>query len=298
MTEAQEPAPPFGTLPWDQYVIEKWDAALPVSKEQQKKDLVTTWIGLGRYGRTAYFQRAMDWDDEVPSHVPQDLLSEADRCLDELGLIQMLWIRTWYGTEFKSSDHDQASSSTGATEAVTRASTDAGYRRLHDKAFLWDPSNNDSGYDDDAIANANIYDNDSDAFGVVQQSADDDVVQVGTMPSFVLSVFMRCPDMLDRMGDEDWRSDDAQTITAVEDEVDNTQIVLAMIIDREAIEDGWVLEVALNHKGQVLPTRARNKASRVRDDMANWTTQGEPLDLGDEPQDRVDYGAGDGWDDN
>ncbi|KAL2810591.1 hypothetical protein BJX63DRAFT_401657 [Aspergillus granulosus] len=64
---------------------------------------------------------------------------------------------------------------------------------------------------------------------------------------------MRYPDQLSRAGGlgVDMEGDD---------EEDEDQQMLIVIADRKTCIEGWVLVVAIYHKGQILPVRVREKA--------------------------------------
>lgn len=59
--------------------------------------------------------------------------------------------------------------------------------------------------------------------------------------------------------------------------------------------------IALNYKGQVLHMRKRCMAYQIALDVAFWRDKGEPLDVGGEEENVIDYRdadrSGDGWDD-
>ncbi|KAL3484139.1 hypothetical protein BJX62DRAFT_244245 [Aspergillus germanicus] len=96
---------PFGSLPFNHFVLENWDATSSALKEDQKPSLVKTWIGLGERGRRVntpplgaanrYFCPELD-DAKIPTHIPQDLCTVAQRSADGQ-LTRTIWIRTWFG---------------------------------------------------------------------------------------------------------------------------------------------------------------------------------------------------------
>jgi hypothetical protein len=99
----------------------------------------------------------------------------------------------------------------------------------------------------------NVFDDDAAAYGVAARDADDEVELMDDMPSFVLSALMRCPNAMESgSGDRETIEDD--------DDLRSRQVLLVVIADREACEDGWVLLIALNHKVQVLHMRVRCKS--------------------------------------
>jgi hypothetical protein len=151
---------------------------------------------------------------------------------------------------------------------------------------------------DDEIVGPYIFDNNATNYGVASMDADDEVELMEAIPSFVLSALMRCPDVMEGHSQsspwEHWLSE-------TEEELDSTQALLVLVVDGEACEDGWVLMIALNHRGQVLHMRRRCKAYDTALRVTSWRDDGEPLDL-EGGINIVDYwdmnGSGDGWDDD
>jgi hypothetical protein len=170
------------------------------------------------------------------------------------------------------------------------------YKRLWRRAFLYDPNDESEEYDGSAMHPMFMFD-DADAFGVAQDDSVEDVAPVGTVPSFVLNVLRRCPDQLDGISEGPWHSHDAATAAAEDSSLANRQILLLMIADKEACEEGWVLEVAINHRGQVLPGRVRTKAGHTREEAGQWLTEGVALNESTLGEDKEIYlQDGDGWD--
>ncbi|KAJ5828617.1 uncharacterized protein N7525_006870 [Penicillium rubens] len=67
--------------------------------------------------------------------------------------------------------------------------------------------------------------------------------------------------------------------------------------DRKACEEGWVLALAVNHRGEILPVRVRERATEAAQIAVNWF-EGEPLSeiVDDEDEDVEIYlGEGNGW---
>jgi hypothetical protein len=146
-----------------------------------------------------------------------------------------------------------------------------------------------------------VFDDNNAAYGVGARDADDEVELMDEIPSFISNALMRCPDAMDG-------SRLRSIIENEEDEEDYDRLLyqdlLVVVADREACEEGWVLLIALNHKGQVLHTRARCKAYRVSDQVYEWRHGGEPLNY-DQPEGTeniMDYKdmsrSGDGWDED
>jgi hypothetical protein len=131
---------------------------------------------------------------------------------------------------------------------------------------------------------------------VAVRDADDKVELMDEIPSFILNALMRCPDAMN-----------GNSVRVIEDEDDEDhllshQALLVVVADREACEDGWVLLIALNHKGQVLHRRARCKAYRVSDQVYAWRDGDEPIHDPPFTENIIDYieisRSGDGWDED
>jgi len=241
-----------------------------------------------------------EWDGTIPDGVPQDLLTDNERKVNGQ-LTNVLWIRTWYGTtdgSAASSSSNQSSEDQGEADnaLVSRDTADAAYRRLWRRAFLWNPDDEDEVYDDSSIPSPFIFDNDAARFSVRQTSKEQIITPTGTVPDFVLNVLMKCPDQMEGSSDSSWRHDDEETIAAEQEHLSQAQKLLLMIADREACEDGWVLEIAINHKGEVVPGRVRIKAVHTRENAGQWLTEGMALDEATEGKDEeIYYYEGDGW---
>ncbi|USP75587.1 uncharacterized protein yc1106_02861 [Curvularia clavata] len=275
----------FGYMPFDHFLVEKWDPESILNQQEQEKSLVKTWISLGRHGRSAYIQRCMEEGQiPVPDHIPKDLSAFEKRKTvdpDEWSSASAIWIRTWYGNEADERDSPKK-------ETVTRASSDAAYDRLWQKA-LWPLDKH--GFDD-SMFGPYVFDNDAAAYGVSARDADDEVELMDEIPSFILSALIRCPDAMEGSNGRDVEEDEELTWS---------QALLVVVADREACEDGWVLLIALNHQGQVLHKRVRCKASDVGQNTAFWRDGGEPLDIENLRENVMDYldsnRSGNGWDD-
>jgi hypothetical protein len=134
---------------------------------------------------------------------------------------------------------------------------------------------------------------------IPQQDIAEDIVQVGEVPSFLVSVLMRCPDLFEGSSIPDWREHDAETAAEEESQLAKSQRFLLMIADRKACEEGWIYLVAVDHKGRVLPTRCRGQAAKIKYFANEWLSEGVPLsELDPEEGDTIVYEAeGEGWDD-
>lgn len=199
---------------------------------------------------------------------------------DEWSGPSAIWIRTWYGNEADKRDGPKK-------EMLNRSSADTAYIRLWQKA-LWPPDKH--GFDD-TMFGPYIFDDNAAAYCVSARDADDEVELMEQVPSFVLNALARCPDAIE--GSSGCNED--------EEELAWSQALLIVVADREACEDGWVLLIALNHRGQVLHKRVRCKASDVEQNVASWRDGGEPLDIENLRENLMDYldfnQPSNGWDD-
>lgn len=222
----------------------------------------------------------------------------------------MLWIRTWFGNELTDASPDDP--------ATTRTVADIAYQKLWRRVFSEDGMH--VRYRDflhlsfGLSANANVFQRGENAeidraialletnvnTAVRQHSASEDVVSVDQVPSFLLPILMDCPDLIDGMSDDDWRKHDVETKAKEEAYgLARDQRLLLMITDRKACEQGWVYLVAVNHKGEALPTRARVHAAKAQYYAVEWYNEGVPLsDMDLEGSEIVIYEQkGSGWDD-
>ena len=247
----------------------------------------THWLNV----RQAYYQRCIEvYNTPVPDHIPRNLYAFEKRTSvdpERWPSTWAIWIRTWYGN-----DVCDGGSIKGA---VTCASADEAYLRLWRRAFH--PLEHNEEFDDDVVGPF-LFDDDAATYGVMSGDADDEVELLGKIPSFVLSALMRCPDAMEGCSESGW----SYWLTETEEEQAQEQAKLVLVADREACEDGWVLMIALNHKGQVLHMRSRCKAYEVALNVTFWRDGGEPLDITGEEENVVDYrdanGSGNGWDDD
>lgn len=274
----------FYYMPYDFFLVDNWDAESSLSQEVQEQNLMKKWIGQGRHGRLTCIERCRDHGPiPIPGHIPTDLLAFEKRKTvdpDEWGNASAIWIRTWCGNEAKE---------TGCSneETVTRATADATYARLWQKA-LWPLEKR--GFDD-SMFGPYLFDDNAVAYGISVRHADDEVELTDGIPSFILSALMRCPDAMEG---SNWRD-------RLEEEPTWSQALLVVVADREACEDGWVLLIAINDRGQALHKRVRCKAGDVGQNVAFWRDGGEPLDIENRRDNVMDYQdtnqSGDGWDD-
>lgn len=81
----------------------------------------------------------------------------------------------------------------------------------------------------------------------------------GSVPSYMITALMHRPDMLDGLSRRDWPADWYNK----PDELERFQPIMVLVADRKACEEGWVLFLALNHKGEILLFRIRDRAAWV-----------------------------------
>ncbi|KAF9695322.1 hypothetical protein EKO04_007091 [Ascochyta lentis] len=275
----------FGYMPFDHFLVEKWDQVSPLPQDEQERNLVKAWISLGTHGRSAYVQQCMQVGNiSLPDYIPSNLSAFEKRTTvdpDEWSNAAAIWIRTWYG-------HDPAVQDTVAKQTVTRAGADEAYLRLWRKA-LWPPYAHDL---DARSFGPYVFDDDGAAYGLLARDADDEIELMDEIPSFILNALVRCPDAMEGSSGHETEDDEDLTFE---------QALLLVIADREACEDGWVLLAAINHKGQVLHRRVRCKAFEVGQNVASWKDGGEPLDIEGQRENVMNYRdanqSGNGWDD-
>jgi len=195
-----------------------------------------------------------------------------------------IWIRTWYGNEAYLGEGS-------GEDIVTRASADEAYLRLWRKALH--PYQYHYRFDADMFGPFIFDDNDA-AYRVTARDADDEVELMDDIPSFILSALMRCPDAMEGSSEQKMMEEDDHTELA--------QSLLVVVADREACEEGWVLLIALNHRGQALHLRVRCKAYLVWEQVNHFRDGGDPLDIMEGKDNIVDYldanRSGDGWDED
>jgi hypothetical protein len=123
---------------------------------------------------------------------------------------------------------------------------------------------------------------------------------MGEIPDFILNAVIRCPDAIEGCSLVGPGTADTEQLAEEIQELAYQQALLVVIADGETCEDGWVLLIAINHKGQVLHPHTRCKAYKVGLNVAFWANKGEPLDVSNERENIVDYRdgnqSGNGWD--
>ncbi|KAF7585708.1 hypothetical protein BBP40_010258 [Aspergillus hancockii] len=274
--------PEFGYLPFDHFVLANWNAASPLSQNEQKRVLVEKWIALGKYGRNDY--ALATFEDPIPDHlppeVPQDLLPEDDRAISSM-LSSTLWIRTWFG----------------GTDQASQDAADTAYRRLRLEVLQQRREN----YHVSCIREEFVFE---DRRELSRDAEGPDVVggiaggRPGSVPGYLVAAMMHCPELFEGMSDDDWRHFSGEERAEELEESDRSQAALVIVADRKACEEGWVLLLAVNHRGQVLPFRVRERARETAQLAVNWLV-GQPLsEIASEEDENTEFymREGDGWD--
>jgi hypothetical protein len=219
--------------------------------------------------------------DHVPEGVPQDLLSEEDRAISSL-LSTVLWIRTWFGDP---------------TDKTSQEAADTAYARLRKEVLQQGRENNHVF----CIPEEFVFEDREELTADAQR--DQDVIKgvatgrPGSVPAYLLAALMHCPELFEGMSDGDWRHFEGEERAEELAESDRTQKALVLVADRKACEEGWVLGLAVNHRGEILPVRVRERATEAAQIAVNWF-EGEPLSeiVDDEDGDVEIYlGEGNGW---
>ncbi|KAJ0423717.1 hypothetical protein BJY00DRAFT_278173 [Aspergillus carlsbadensis] len=229
----------FMELPFDNYNIEHWDPDSPLPKHEQKQSLVERWICLGERGRRQYFEPRV-YEHEIPTHVPRDLLTPQERAVDGQ-YSGILWIRTWFG---KSGD------------SHSRLNADNNYKRLCLYAL--------KGCDEQLERPEFLHEL---CLFEAPDVAPSDLLEGNVLatpcstPSWLVSAFMHCPDQLSGVSYDN---------THEGEESDDGQQLLVCVADRKACEDGFVLLIGVNHKGQILPYRVRKRAAFIFLIINDW----------------------------
>lgn len=121
----------------------------------------------------------------------------------------------------------------------------------------------------------------------------------GSVPSYVVTALMHCPDQFDENSyASSWRNHTPSEARVAEAEEDACQNLLVLVADKRACEDGWVLYLAINHKGQVLPFRIHGQAREASTIVGCWM-EGRNLEENtlDRDKDEEYYlHQGNGWD--
>ncbi|KAJ9489705.1 hypothetical protein VN97_g3581 [Penicillium thymicola] len=238
-------------------------------------------VSFGHLPFDLYVMEYPDGDDlspeEIPPYVPQDLMSDEHRATDGQSAT-VLWIRTWYGRK---------------NDPTSQSAANAGYNRL--RSIVHD-NDIDAGLDEN-----NFFENEdefgSDSFTLPKGETEFiDGVACGTpgsVPSYMITALMRKPDTLDGLSRRDW----AEELYKNHPDPDMMQCLMVVVADRKACEEGWVLFLAVNHKGDVLPFRIRENADRATLLIFSYM-EGQSLDENTrDPKKDMEYymREGDGW---
>lgn len=207
-----------------------------------------------------------------------------------------LWIRTWFGKKDDKASQDAA---------------DAAYKRLITAAFFDD--NEDKDEDEDEKKLEFVFDqkeefgHDSCTTSDENGDADPEIVdglavgKPGSVPSYLITAIMHCPGQFDGNTHPDYDKWRKFTQARIEEElpyVEKSQSLMVCVADRKACEDGLVLFLGINHRGQVLPFRLRDKASKVGLYEANWMDGQALHENASDPDKDVEYQmckSDDGW---
>lgn len=202
-------------------------------------------------------------------------------------MVSVFWIRTWYGRK-----DDQESQDTA----------DAGYKRLQYAALHIGNEEEP----DEVLQEELFFDNKEefgfDAEGTPKGDENVDFVNgvargtPGSVPSYLITALMHYPNSFDGISERYWWNHSPEEIEAETPFMNMSQNMLILVADREACEEGWVLHLSVNHKGEVLPFRVRDRASCVYQSVANWM-EGQPLNENAFCDMNVEYyqSDGDGW---
>lgn len=219
-------------------------------------------------------------DNEInpPAGVPRDLLSKEDRP-DLPG--NTLWIRTWFGDP---------------TDKTSQEAADAAYARLRLKALQQGIN-----YDIDCIDEECIFENRQELSA--DSPREEDIIggvavgRPGSVPGYLITVLMHCPELFEGTTDYEWRYFAGEKRAEELADSDRTQNAVVFVADRKACEEGWVLGLAVNHRGQVLPFRVRERAQGVGQIMVNWLEGMALSEMADDEDEDVEcyLREGDGW---
>ncbi|KAI9040582.1 uncharacterized protein KD926_008149 [Aspergillus affinis] len=219
--------------------------------------------------------------DHPPTGVPQDLLSENDRARSGL-ITSTLWIRTWFGDP---------------TDKTSQEAADTAYARLR-KEVLQRGDENNNIY---CMFEEFIFEDRQELSADAQRG--EDIVggvavgRPGSVPGYLIAAQMHLADLFDGTSDRPWRHFTGEERAESLAESDRTQSALVVVADRKACEEGWVLVLAVNHRGEILPFRVRERAKEAAKLMSNWDDEVPLADIVDDEDEDVEcyLGEGDGW---
>lgn len=202
--------------------------------------------------------------EEIPPYIPQDLLTDEERVRDGQSTA-VLWIRTWYGRK---------------NDPASQSAANAGYKRL--RSILHDTDI------DSCLDEHNFFENE-DEFGQEGTNSEfiDGIVRgtPGSVPSYMITALMHKPDTLDGLSQRDW----PEEFYKLDDNLDMTQCMLVVVADRKTCEEGWVLFLAVNQKGEILPFRVRESADYTAELIFNYL-DGQCLDENTrDPEEDTEY---------
>jgi hypothetical protein len=173
-------------------------------------------------------------------------------------MTRTIWIRTWFGVP--------------GDEGESRAAADTAYENL---CFYALQQGDEEQGPPIAIQEEHMYDYDNHDHNQKCDTPDINVrdgVALGrawSTPSYVVEEFMHCPNQLSGYGLPD--NDNGDLKRYVNGIKDTDQRLLFVIADRTACEEGWVLFLGINHRGQVLPFWVRQKAALIEEDiLSSW----------------------------
>ncbi|KAL2850440.1 hypothetical protein BJX68DRAFT_266650 [Aspergillus pseudodeflectus] len=179
-----------------------------------------------------------------PQPPPRDVLNPTERA--HTGQFERtLFIRTWYGNPSDPASQEKADADYERLAEVVSADF-GGFGLLLNAFFVFDAEREFSS----VLLSAQSESGDADA----EFSDGVAIPRPGVMPSYVLAALTHCPDQIDGC-----RIEHLPDLPPVED-LDRQQTLLVLVGDRRACEEGWVPHLAINRKGQVLPSRVRDRA--------------------------------------
>lgn len=187
-----------------------------------------------------------------------------------------IFVRTWFGEKNDIASQEAANAAYKRLLVYVMQQGDPNdYNTCMDPEFIYDKKEEFFGDDGHGVSNCpDIVD------GIALGTP-------GSVPSYVVTALMHCPDQFDPVSDRPWRHHSQSEAEAEEAEQDTRQKLLVLVADKKACEDGWVLHLALNHKAQVLPFKIRGQSREVSTIVANWM-EGQALEENtDNPDENV-----------
>jgi hypothetical protein len=188
--------------------------------------------------------------DEPSGSAPQDLLTPKERLLHTRGI----WIRTWYGTEESDEESDEK------------------YAHLVDRVF--EPSEAEGCREDfEGVM-----------FNSKEEFDSSEPPTPYTTPKWVVNALSHYPDILDGSSVHvDWSVLDEEHLAA-------STHVYVLVADKKACEEGYILHLSLNDKGQIIPPLVRTPALHAMDLVVCWMSNRQSLqELGEDYEGEMDY---------